>query len=102
MFDRVTVFTASPAATFLALLLELLLSLGVCKAKIELDAVVIGCDTVEVLDDSFSNVPTLEAGFDISNGDDEQLTGSIPSKANFLADTRWAVTADLGGNCVVW
>lgn len=24
----------------------------------------------------------------------------LPSKANFFADARWTVAADLGGNCV--
>lgn len=62
MFDRVAVFTASPAAALLTLLLELLLSLGVGEAKIELHTVVIGSDTVEVLDDSFGNIARLKSG----------------------------------------
>lgn len=61
VFDRVAVFTASPAAAFLTLLLELLLSLCVGKAKIELDTVMVGCDAVEVLDDSFSDLTGFEA-----------------------------------------
>lgn len=26
----------------------------------------------------------------------------IPSEPNFLADTRWAIPADLGGNSMEW
>lgn len=62
MLDRVAVFAAPPATTLLTLLLELLLSLGVGKPKVELDAIVISCDTVEVSDDPFGDVTSLETG----------------------------------------
>jgi hypothetical protein len=66
MFDRVAIFTASPAATLLALLLELLLSLGVGKAKVELDSSVVNRETVEVLNDSLSDLAGFEAGLEVS------------------------------------
>lgn len=96
VFDRVAVFTASPAATFLTLLFELLLSLCVSEAKVELHAVVVTCDAVEVFDDSFSDIASLEAGNRISESSGERVRWHIPCKANFLADSRWTITADLG------
>ena len=56
MLDRVAVLAASPVATFLALLLELLLSLGIGEAEAESDAIVVDLKTVEVLDDSLSDL----------------------------------------------
>ena len=60
MFDRVAVFAAAPGATFLTLLLELLLSLGIGKAQVELDPTMIVDDTVEVLDHAFCNFTGLK------------------------------------------
>jgi hypothetical protein len=71
VLDRVAVFAASPATTLLTLLLELLLSLGVRKAKVELDAIVISGNTVEVPDDSFRDLTRLEAENEVSWNDDE-------------------------------
>lgn len=84
MLDRVAVFTASPAAAFLALLLELLLGLGVGETKVELDTGVISCDTVEVLDDSFSNFTGFEAGFEVSESNDEGGTDAYRAKPTSL------------------
>lgn len=75
MFNRVAVFAASPAAALLALLLELLLCLGVGKAKVELNAGVVNRETVEVLDDSLGDLACFEAGIEVSARND----GSVPS-----------------------
>jgi hypothetical protein len=72
VLDRVAVFAASPATTLLTLLLELLLSLGVGKAKVELDAIVISGNAVEVPDDSFCDLTRLEAWNEVSWNDDER------------------------------
>ena len=61
MLDRVAVLAASPVATLLALLLELLLSLGVCKAKEQLDGVAIVVNRVVFSDDTFSNITGVES-----------------------------------------
>ena len=61
MLDRVTVFAAAPGATFLALLLELLLSFGISEAEVELDATVIVDDAVEILDDALCNFTGLKS-----------------------------------------
>ena len=76
MFDRVAVFTASPTATFLALLLELLLGFCVREAKVELDTGVLNRDAVVVLDDSFSDLTGFEARAEVSakNDDGEACT----------------------------
>lgn len=56
MLDRVAVFSAPPIATFLTLLLELLLSLGIGEAKTESDCIVLNPKAVKVFDDSLSNL----------------------------------------------
>ena len=56
MLDRVAVFSAPPIATFLTLLLELLLSLGIGEAKTESDCIVLNLKAVKVFDDSLSNL----------------------------------------------
>lgn len=61
VLDRVAVFSAAPVAPFLTLLFELLLSLGVGKSEEELDAVMFGHDRMELFDDTFSNVTSLES-----------------------------------------
>ena len=61
MLDRVIVLAAAPGATLLALLLELLLSFGVGEAKEKLDAIRLNRDIVEIFDDLFSNVASVEA-----------------------------------------
>lgn len=60
MLNRVAVFTATPVATFLALLLELFLGFGIGKTKEELDAVMFGEDRVEFLDDMLCDLTSLE------------------------------------------
>lgn len=60
MFDRVAILAATPSTSFLTLLFELLLSFGICKAEIELDAIVLDLCAVKLFDDSFSNLTTLE------------------------------------------
>ena len=61
VLDRVSVLMRTPRTTFLALLLELFLRLGICKAKIQFDPINVGCDTVEILDDSLSNLTAFKA-----------------------------------------
>ena len=61
MPDRVAVFAAAPGATFLTLLLELLLGFGIGKAQVELDAAVIIDDAVEILDHTLRNFTVLES-----------------------------------------
>lgn len=62
MFNRVAVFTTAPVATFLALLFQLLLGLGIGKSKEQLDAVVVGQNRMELSDDTLSNFTTLKSG----------------------------------------
>ena len=57
VFDGVAVLAASPVATFLTLLLELLLSLGVSEAETESDAIMVDWEAVKVLDDPLSDLP---------------------------------------------
>jgi hypothetical protein len=84
MFDRVAVFTASPAATFLALLLKLLLSLCIGEAEVELDACVVNRETMKVLDDSLSNFAGFKAGVEVSGNDDEGERGTYRAKPTSL------------------
>ena len=60
MLDRIAVFAATPGATFLTLLLELLLSFGIGKPQVELDATMIVDNTMEVLDHAFCNFTGLK------------------------------------------
>ena len=61
MFHRIAVLATPPSSTLLALLLQLLLSLGVGEAKIEFVAIVISCDTVEFFDYSLRDFTILKA-----------------------------------------
>ena len=85
MLDRVAVFPAAPVTTFLALLLELLLSLGVGKAEAELHAIMVDWEAMEVLDGSFSNFTGLKSV--VVSMDNDSAEVPIPSEANFFADT---------------
>lgn len=84
MFDRVAVFTASPATAFLALLLELLLGFCVCEAKVELDTGMFNCDAVEVLDDSFGNITGFKARAEVSAKNDGGETCTYRAKPTSL------------------
>ena len=61
MLNRIAVLAASPVAAFLALLLELLLSLCVGKAEAELDASLLIEGTVVLSNDSLSDLSGLES-----------------------------------------
>ena len=61
MLDRVAVFAAAPGATFLTLLLELLLSFGIGEAEVELDATVLIDNAMKVLDYTLCNFTGLES-----------------------------------------
>lgn len=61
MLNRVAVLSATPIATFLTLLFELLLSFGVGKTEEEFDSVMVGEHAVILLDDTLCNVSTLES-----------------------------------------
>jgi hypothetical protein len=56
VFNRIGVFAASPVASFLALLLELLLSLGVGEAKAQLDTVALTEHAVVFTNDTFGDL----------------------------------------------
>ena len=101
VLNRVVVFAATPGATFLALLLELLLSLGVGEAKEEFDAIGFDREVVVFFDDLLSDL----AGFKtvmISGEGASRGWKTVPGKADFLADTRWDVAADLGRDSFPW
>ena len=66
MLDRVTVFAAAPGATFLTLLLELLLSFGIGEAEVELDATVLIDDAMKVLDYTLCDFTGLESTEQVS------------------------------------
>jgi hypothetical protein len=55
VLNRVAVFAAAPRPAFLTLLLELLLSFGIGKAEVQLDATRFIDSTVEVLDYALCN-----------------------------------------------
>lgn len=61
MFNRVAVLSAAPIATFLALLLELLLGLGISETKEQLDAIMLVESGVELSDDSLSNLARFKS-----------------------------------------
>ena len=61
MFNGIAVFPTAPCTSFLALKLELFLSLGVCESKEELDAIVFTQNAVEVSDDMLSNLACVKA-----------------------------------------
>jgi len=61
VLDRVAVFTAAPVATFLALLLELLLSFGIGETEEKFDASLLVREAVEFLDHSFRNLTCLKS-----------------------------------------
>jgi hypothetical protein len=60
VLNRVAIFSATPGATFLALLLELLLSFRIGEAQVELDTTWLVGDAVEVLDHMLCNFTGLE------------------------------------------
>jgi hypothetical protein len=62
VLDRVAVLAASPVATFLALLLQLLLSLGIRESKVQLDAIMLALHGVKLADDMLGDVTSLEPG----------------------------------------
>ena len=64
MLDREAVFPASPVATLLALLLELLLGLGVGEAEEQLDIVTFVEDGMELSDDTFGDLAGFESAKD--------------------------------------
>jgi hypothetical protein len=61
VFHRVAVLSAAPVATFLALLLQLLLSLGVGKTEAKLDTIMLDKVAVVLADDTFGNLTGLES-----------------------------------------
>lgn len=61
VLNRVGVFTASPVAAFLALLLELLLSFGISEAKTKLDPVTLAENAVKLANNTFSNFARLKS-----------------------------------------
>jgi hypothetical protein len=60
MFNRIAVLPTAPIPTFLALLFELLLSLGVGKTKEEFYAIMVSEHAVVLLDDTLCNFSSLE------------------------------------------
>lgn len=62
VFNRIAVFATAPVATFLTLLLELLLGFCVGESKEQLDTIMVGEGGVVFFDDTFGNLPTFEPG----------------------------------------
>ena len=62
MLDRIAVLLASPVATFLALLLQLLLSFGVSETEAELDAIMLVEHAVVLSDDTLGDLTSVEPG----------------------------------------
>lgn len=62
VFNRIAVFSTAPIPTFLALLFQLLLGLGVCKSKKKLDTIVFCQNRMEFSDDTLSNFATFKSG----------------------------------------
>lgn len=60
MFHRVAVLSAAPVATFLTLLLQLLLSFGVGETEAELNVVVLNKIAVIFADDALCDLTSLE------------------------------------------
>ena len=60
MLNRIAILAATPVATLLTLLLELLLSFGVGEAEIEFDTIMFNKDAVELLDDTLCNLSCLK------------------------------------------
>ena len=100
MLDRVAVFSASPVATFLTLLLELLLSLGVSEAEEQLHAIMFVENGMKLSNNSFCNVAILEPGRVSKMKKDEGH--EVPGKADLFTDTRGSITADFRGDGVIW
>lgn len=76
VFNRVAVLSAAPIATFLALLFELLLSLGVGKTKEEFDSIMIREHAVVLFDDTLRDISALESANvrDMGNAGSEAAT----------------------------
>lgn len=101
MLDRVAVFSAAPSTAFLALLLELLLSSRVGKTEIELDTIMLNESAMEVLDDPLGNLASFESEMSQYLLPMWGRQMGLPSKANFFADPRWHISADLGRDSAV-
>ena len=86
MLDRIAVFAATPVATFLTLLLELLLCFGVGEAQAKLDASLLAEEAVVLADDTLSYFTRLEPGM-VRQGWLGASHWTLPGKSNFLADT---------------
>lgn len=95
MLNRVAVLSTAPVATFLALLFELLLSLGVGKTKEEFDSIMISEHAVVLLDDTLRNISALESAH-IRGMKRRIRSNHLPCKSNLLADTRGSITTNLG------
>ena len=85
MLDRIAVLAAAPVASFLALLLELLLCLGIGEAEAELDRVVLNYIAVELANNTFRNLTSFKSVW-ISELNQSLLLG-LPGKPDFLADS---------------
>lgn len=62
MLDRVAVLAAAPVATFLTLLLQLLLCLGVGEAEAQFDTGLLAEEAMVLADDTLSYFTRLEPG----------------------------------------
>lgn len=96
VLDRIAVLAAAPGATFLRLLFQLLLSLGIGETKVKLDSVMLDNECMKLSNDSFGNVATFEPR-EISECW-KRGTADSPSKANFFANSRWRISANLRGD----
>jgi len=100
VLHRISVFAAAPVTTLPSLLLQFLLCFCIRKTKEELDAITFGEDTMEFLDDLFSDFTRFEpAASQPWHIVDEFI--NVPSKAHFLAHTRRHATTNLGGDGMI-
>lgn len=104
-FDREVVLASTICATFIALMLELLLSLCISEAKQQFDAIV-GRHIVKLCEDRLGNFASLESksrDWLVSSIEMYGESGRLqPGKSDFLANAILFVAADLLGNDAIW
>lgn len=95
--NRIVVLASTISATLVALLLQHLLGLGVCKAQQQLHIIVFDGHVVELGQHTFSNLSGFEAASGLSLWVHNRRTtvSPLPCKPHFLAHTRLLIAADL-------
>jgi hypothetical protein len=103
---RIVVLSSTVSPTFIALLLQNLLSLCVSKAQQQLHSIILG-SVVEFHQNLLGNVTVLEAMIEEAMFSLEQAMGMknlflLPREAHFLAHTRLLIPTDLFRNNTPW